>query len=68
MHGFQSDTRFFFLVGSLFQIFKKWYHTIGFHFYSELDRGMLNAEVPRKILLIDLAQLANDSLGFSARN
>ena len=32
----------------LFHILKNWYHTIGVHFYGEVDRGMLNVEGSRK--------------------
>ena len=39
---------FSFYFAPLFRILKKRYHTIGFHFYGELDRGMLNVEGSRK--------------------
>ena len=49
MHGFRSKTRVLFLYfAPLFHILKKWYHTIGVHFYGEVDRGMLNVEGSRK--------------------
>ena len=53
MHGFYNETRvLLFLVCTLVSYSQGMVPcTIGVHFYGELERGMLNVEGSRKMLL-----------------
>ena len=55
---------FSFYFAPLFRILKKRYHTIGFHFYGELDRGMLNVECSRKETPYRACRSCSDVMNF----